>query len=69
MTTLTFFNNHPLHTKITNEVAESWIGKIVPIRVLGELKGDGMITQVKVDEYGVYVTYETDAALGIRIEV
>ena len=70
-TQITFFNAHPDNTILIPDAFEESIGKTVPLRNSNtdEYLGECTILAVTVNEEGVFVTYETDARLGLEIQM
>ena len=70
-TKIIFFNELPDNTVIIPGAFEESIGKTVPLRNSNtdEYLGECTILAVTVNEEGVLVTYETDARLGLEIQM
>lgn len=69
MTTVCFFNQNPPNTKFSLDAFDSVLGKDVPVFCNGLKMGTAKILSVNIVANGVYITYETDADLGIMLEL
>lgn len=64
-----FFNGHPEGARILKTAFDGNIGKTVALTKDGEQIGTATIVAVRVEEDGVYITYDTHADLGIMMEL
>ena len=69
MTKVTFFNEFNPDERWTQDALDSNIGKELPLTntITGET-GTAKILDVKIDEMGVEVTYETDMNFKMRMD-
>lgn len=66
---ITIFNKHPKNKRYTSEQATHMVGKECSIFVNDFWVGLGEVRDAVVDKDGLYLTYKTNADLGITIVV